>query len=82
MYRIKSNTGVLLNYTALVSTASKRGVFFRFLNRAAKLCSNLTLFEKEVKSLKTLFYKNGYPTLEILISAGIMTQTRMTISLA
>ena len=62
VYRKKSNTGVLLNYNALATIAWKRGIIFCFLNRAAKLCSNLTLFEKEVNRLKTLFYKNGYPT--------------------
>ena len=61
IYRKKTHTGLMLNFSALVPTSWKRGLILCLLNTAKKLCSSPNLFNKEVDKLRCMFSDNGYP---------------------
>ena len=61
VYRKKTHTGVMLNYSAIVPVNWKKGLILCLLNIAKKICSTPSLFENEVNNLRKMFQNNGYP---------------------
>ena len=62
VWRKKTHTGVLLNFTAVAPTKWKFALIICFLNRIWDICSDKYYFDEEVEKLKRMFVKNGYPT--------------------
>jgi len=61
VWRKKTHTGVMLNFTAIAPTKWKFGLIICLLNRIWDICSSNVYFEKEVNTLKDMFVSNGYP---------------------
>ena len=61
VFRKKTHTNVMLNFTAVVPTVWKTGLIKCLLNNARKICSSDELFKSEVENLKKMFLANGYP---------------------
>ena len=61
VWRKKTHTGVLLNYTAIAPSKWKFGLIICLLNRIWDICSDNNYFQQEVEKLKTMFLRNGYP---------------------
>ena len=62
VYRKKTHTGVLLNYSAVVPGGWKTGLVMCLLHQAKTICSNEFYFTKEVSKLKEMFFFfYGYP---------------------
>ena len=55
-------TGLLLNFVALCPKNWKEGLFTCLLHKAKNICSTKDIFQYEVRNLRQLFSKNGYPT--------------------
>lgn len=61
VYRKKTHTGVLLNFSAVVPEGWKSGLVMCLLHQAKTICSNDFYFKREVLKLKEMFVLNGYP---------------------
>ena len=61
VWRKKSHTGVLLNFTAVAPTKWKSGLILCLLNRVWDVCSSVAYFDVEVTKLQDMFVSNGYP---------------------
>ena len=61
VFRKKTHTGVMLNFSAIVPNFWKVGLIRCLLNRAKLICSSIVLFDQEVDRLKKMFMANGYP---------------------
>lgn len=61
VYRKPTNTGVLLNFSALCPSKWKIGMMTCFISRAYTVCSTWDLFYQEIDKLRTIFRNNGYP---------------------
>ena len=62
VYRKPTFTGLILNASALCPYKWKIGLIQCFLHRAYSICSDWSLFDKEVSFLENLFSLNGYST--------------------
>ena len=60
VWRKKTHTGVLLNFSALAPLKWKSGLVLCLLHRCWDICSNMNYFQLEVDKLKTMFIGNGY----------------------
>ena len=54
-------SGAFTNFESFIPNSYKCILVFTLLHRASKLCSNCELFQQEIKHLKNIFRKNGYP---------------------
>ena len=61
VFRKKTHTNVLLNFTAVVPTFWKTGIIKCLLSNARKICTSEVLFKSEVDKLRMMFAANGYP---------------------
>ena len=61
VFRKKTDTGLMLNFTAIVPNTWKVGLIRCLLNRAKMICSSDDLFNLEVEKLRKRFMANGYP---------------------
>ena len=61
IYRKPTNTNLILNFTAMCPTKWKSGLISCLRNRVKRICSSNSLFDNEVKLLKSVFLSNGYP---------------------
>ena len=61
VFRKPTHTGLLLNFTACCPIAWKRSLVRCLIMRAFSICSNWTLFHKEICNLRNIFKTNGYP---------------------
>ena len=61
VFRKKTHTGVVLNFSAVTPKKWKHGLIMGALFRARNICSSLDLFESEVIKIRNMFLKNGYP---------------------
>ena len=61
VFRKKTHTGVLLNFSACVPNSWKTGLIKCMLYSAKLICSTDVLFNKEVERLREMFASNGYP---------------------
>ena len=61
VWRKKTHTGVLLNFTAIAPMKWKFGLIQCLLNRVWDICSSSTYFDIEVGKLQDMFASNGYP---------------------
>ena len=61
IYRKKTHTGVLMNFTAIVPTKWKFGLVLCLLNTAKVICSSEKSFWDEVSKLRKMFTLNNYP---------------------
>ena len=61
IFRKKTFTGVLLNWNSLTSKRYKLNLITCLLTRAYNICSNLKLFDIEIKKIKKILIKNDYP---------------------
>ena len=62
VYRKKTHTGVLLNFSAMAPTKWKIGLIYCLINRAWSICSTRHYFDLELDSLRKMFSSNGYPS--------------------
>ena len=62
VWRKSTNTGLLLNFSALCPKNWKEGLVTCLLHRAKKISSTKLLFQNEVRNLRQVFCKNGYST--------------------
>ena len=62
VWRKKTHTGVLLNFTALAPTKWKFGLILCLLTRVWDICSSIEYFHQEVGKLRKMFLNNGYPS--------------------
>ena len=62
VWRKSTNTELLLNFAALCPKNWKEGLVTCLLHTAKNICSTKDLFQNEVRNLRQLFSKNGYPT--------------------
>ena len=60
VYRKKTHTGVLLNFSAIVPSSWKNGIIMCLLHQAQTICSSDFYFKTEVSKLKEMFFQNGY----------------------
>ena len=61
VFRKKTHTGVMLNFSAIVPDNWKTGLIRCLLHSAKRICSSEYLFDQEVENLRRLFAGNGYP---------------------
>ena len=61
IYRKKTDTGVILNYSSMAPREWKSALIKWFLKRADRICTNDKLFYDEVNHLRQMFHNNGYP---------------------
>ena len=61
VYRKPTYTGLLLHYKEICPKNWKTNLVVGMLNRAFSICSNWQLFHKEIKNIKAILIKNGYP---------------------
>ena len=61
LWRKKTHTGLLLNFTAVTPFKWKTGLIICLCNRAWEICSTSTLFKQEIEKLRNMFIKNNYP---------------------
>ena len=61
VWRKNTNTGLLLNFSALCPKTWKERIIACFLHRAKNVCSTDSLFYLEVEKLRNIFCTNGYP---------------------
>ena len=61
VYKKPTNTGVLLNFSAMVLERWKTAVVKCLLNRADRVASSEELLKQDIQSVKSMFLKNGYP---------------------
>ena len=61
VYRKPTNTGVIMNYSAVTPEKWKRSLLQLLLSRAKKLSSNEQLFNEEVEKIRKTFKYNKYP---------------------
>ena len=61
VFRKNTDTNVVMNYSSMTPKKWKVGLIKWFLHRADRVCSDKSLFSKEVDRLRDTFYKNGYP---------------------
>ena len=61
VWRKKTNTRVILNYNAICPKSWKTGLIMCLLKRAKTICSDNTLYDKEICNLRSIFSKNAYP---------------------
>ena len=61
IFRKKTHTGVMLNFSAIVPNSWKLGLIRGFINTAKMVCSTEDLFNQEILKLRDLFSANGYP---------------------
>ena len=61
VFRKKTHTGVMLNFSAIVPNFWKTGLIKCMLNSGKMICSSEDLFNKEVEKLRKMFAANGYP---------------------
>lgn len=61
IYRKKTHTGVMLNFSAAVPDCWKMGLIRCLLHRARRVCSTGEYFDREVNKLRSMFHANGYP---------------------
>ena len=61
VYRKKTHTGVLLNFSAVVPASWKVGLVMCLLHQAKTICSSDFYFKSEVSKLSDMFCLNGYP---------------------
>ena len=61
IYRKKTDTGVILNYSSNAPRQWKSALFKWFLARAERLCSDESLRQEEWTHLRNQFHANGYP---------------------
>ena len=61
VFRKKTHTNVLLNFTATVPNFWKTGLIKCLLSNARKICTSEALFKSEVDKLRMMFAANGYP---------------------
>ena len=61
VYRKKTDSGVILNYSSNAPTIWKKSLITWFLNRAIRVCSSEEHLSDEIKQLRKQFYNNGYP---------------------
>ena len=59
--RKPTNTGLLLNFSALCPNTWKSGLIMCLLHRAKKISSSAELYVQELKRLRYIFRNNGYP---------------------
>ena len=59
-YRKKTDTGVILNSSAVCPNNWKKGLILGALNRAKVICSSSEHLANEIEKLKTIFWNNGY----------------------
>ena len=63
VYRKDTHNYLFLHWNSFKSISWKRGALTSLISRVYMVCSNETLLEKELKSLKHVFHKrNGYPS--------------------
>jgi len=62
VYRKKTHTGVLLNFSAMAPIKWKVGLMYCLINRAWSICSTRQYFDFELDSLRKMFSGNGYPS--------------------
>ena len=60
VYRKKTHTGVLLNYSALCPPQWKAGLIKCLLHRAWMICSTYERLHNEIQNLRSMFCENGY----------------------
>ena len=60
-FRKKTDTGVLLNFNAMVPNVWKVGLIRCMLNTGKRICSTEGHFNNEVHKLRKVFTSNGYP---------------------
>ena len=61
VFRKNTDTGVMLNFNAVVPNVWKVGLIRCLLNTGKQICSSETLFSLEVENLRRRFTANGYP---------------------
>ena len=62
IWKKPTHTNLLLNFNAFCPLKWKSGLILCLLNRAKRICSNNTLFQKEAENMKAMFKANGYPS--------------------
>ena len=60
VFRKKTDTGVILNQSAVAPMSWKRSLTSCFLHRAKIICSDKTAHEEEIEKLRKIFYQNNY----------------------
>ena len=61
VFRKKTDTGVVLNYTAIAPSKWKKSLVKCFLHRAHLVCSDIYSRNEEINKLREVFKKNNYP---------------------
>jgi hypothetical protein len=61
IYRKPTNTGVLLNFSAICPPQWKNAIMNCFISRAHLVSSSWTIFHEEICKLSNIFCSNGYP---------------------
>ena len=61
IYRKPTFSGIHLNFKGYIPDVYKFGLVNSLLFRTYKICSNWQIIHKEIKTLKGIWLKNGYP---------------------
>ena len=62
VYRKPSFSGVYTHFESFLPSTYKFGMIYTLVFRCFRICSDWTKFHSELKLLKEIFLKNGYPT--------------------
>ena len=60
-WRKPSQSGLLLNFNSICPKTWKSGLIVCLLHRTKLICSSMILYNKEIKNLRKMFLRNGYP---------------------
>ena len=61
VYRKPTYSGLLMKYDSFVPIEFKRSLIYGLVNRAWRICSSETNFQRDVDYVKCLFSATGYP---------------------
>ena len=61
VFRKTSYTGLILNFSAFCPLAWKISLIKCLVKRAISICSNWSLFDKEINNIRKIFARNNYP---------------------
>ena len=61
LYRKPTFSGVYTHFESFLPSTYKFGMIYTLVYRCFSLCSDWSKFHKELKTLKEIFLKNGYP---------------------
>jgi len=65
VYRKPTFSGVYTHYDSYIPQQYKSGLVYTLLHRSFNICTNWEQIHREIKTIKSIMLKNGYPAILI-----------------